>query len=174
VILARAIKDAPNRFEAYEALVIYYSATENELGAKQNLDRLFALGPEVGDTWYYQALYNAQWGNHSEALDDLRRAKQYNFSLHDRPREQEWLLNLYVSRGRFEETLKFLEFLRTDPGASALHQLRYALLEIEVVYVSGDISRATSLLQELLARVSENDVPLIMHYLNSRNIILKP
>jgi O-antigen ligase/tetratricopeptide (TPR) repeat protein len=173
-VLARAVEYAPKRLESYEALFTYYSAVDDEAQAKQVLAKLFSLAPEVGDTWYYQAVYNAQWGNHNSVINDLRQSIEYGFAAHDRPREQEWLLNLYISRGRFSEALEFLEFLRSEPRASSLRQLRYALLAIEIVYISGDVSRAAALQQDLLARLPEQNKPAVLEYLQGRGIVLEP
>ena len=173
-VSTRAIGYAPRRFEAYESLFLFELIGNNKDEAQRIMDQLFRLGPTIGDTWYYQALFDAQWGDRGAVIGDLQKSILYGFSLHDKAREQEWLLNMFVSQKRFDEASAFLEYLRTEPHAPSQYQIRYGVLQVEVVYLSGDVSRARLLLQALLSKLSDSGKQSVLQYLNSRGIIVEP
>jgi O-antigen ligase len=163
--LEKAVLMAPKREDAYQHLFLRSLRNGFQEKAKGYADTLLGLNDKIGLFWFYQAEYEARWGNVEKMNQFLEGAKKLGYDAQQNLGGWERLISSLILNNQHRTAVAQLELLVKTPNLPLDLYIRNNLLLIEEHLKFGDRAKARSAIQALVVGLPEEYKQEMVDYL---------
>ncbi|KKT87906.1 MAG: O-antigen ligase [Parcubacteria group bacterium GW2011_GWC1_45_9] len=166
----KAIAMAPKREDAYQYLFLWSLKNSQKEKAKNYTDNLIGLNPRMGLFWFYQAEYEARWGEIGLMREYLEKAKEFNYDVEKRSGDWELLVTSLILGGRKQEAILELEKIIKIPGLPVNFLVRDTVFLIQKYVETGQINKAKIAKDNLFKQLTPQQIEIVTNHLKQNSL----